>query len=42
MKRYEIKFDISEYKIFKIVKDYKLKKLHPQRTVQSFYFDTIN
>tara|TARA_B110000014_G_scaffold202979_1_gene152968 strand:- start:282 stop:878 length:597 start_codon:yes stop_codon:yes gene_type:complete len=42
MKRYEIKFDISEFKINKIVKDYRLKKLHPERTVKSIYFDTIN
>ncbi len=42
MKRYEIKFDISEYNMFKIIRDYKLKHLYPQRTIQSFYFDTID
>ena len=42
MRRYEIKFDISEYKLIDIVKDYKLKELHPKRKIQSIYFDTID
>ena len=42
MNRYEIKFDISEYKIFKIIKEYQLKELHPERIIKSIYFDTIN
>ena len=42
MRRHEIKFDISEYKLIDIVKDYKLKELHPKRKIQSIYFDTID
>jgi len=42
MNRYEIKFDISEYKQHEIIKDYKLVKLYPQRIIDSIYFDTIN
>ena len=42
MRRLEIKFDISEYRISNIVKDYKLKELYPKRKIQSIYFDTID
>ena len=42
MNRYEIKFDISDYNLFDLIKDYKLQKLHPKRIIKSIYFDTIN
>ena len=42
MRRHEIKYDVSEYKLIDIVKDHKLKELHPKRKIQSIYFDTID
>ena len=42
MNRYEIKFDISDYKPEEIIRSYNLFQLHPKRKIKSIYFDTIN
>lgn len=42
MNRYEIKFDITKYPQNKIIRDYKLINLHPNRIINSIYFDTLD
>ena len=42
MQRYEIKFDITQENINKIIKDMNLTKIYPNRIVNSTYFDTNN
>ena len=39
MQRYEIKFDITQENINKIIKDMNLTKIYPNRIVNSTYFD---
>ena len=40
MERLEIKFDISEKNFLDIYKNLSLKKLYPERTIASIYYDT--
>ena len=42
MKRFEIKFDVTNVNLSKILSTFHLSYLYPQRMITSIYYDTKN
>ena len=42
MKRFEIKFDVTDINLNKILSTFHLSHLYPQRMITSIYYDTKN
>ena len=41
MKRYEIKFDVTEYDLTNLISELQMIYLYPQRKIISTYYDTL-